>query len=110
MRRLIAGNISALDLQLLFDSIVPEALVVVIAFAIVVGVVELVVVVIVVEMVVTLPVQICISKSGNSSVILRCPGCKAVDQAIKELVFINHITAEVPPFSLMSTVMSSQGK
>ena len=38
MRRLIAGNISALDLQLLFDSIVPEALVVVIPFAIVVGV------------------------------------------------------------------------
>ena len=64
MRRFIARNISALDLQLLFDSIVPEALVVVIPFAIVVGVVDLVVVVIVVEMVVTLPVQICISKSG----------------------------------------------
>ena len=64
MRRFIARNISALDLQLLFDSIVPEALVVVIAFAIVDGVVELVVVVIVVEMLVTLPVQICISKSG----------------------------------------------
>ena len=64
MRRVIARNISPLDLQLLFDSIVPEVLVVVIAFAFVVGVVELVVVVIGVEVVVTLPVQICALKFG----------------------------------------------
>ena len=64
MRRLIARNISALDLQLLFDSIVPEVLVVVIAFAFVDGVAELVVVVIGDEMVATLPVQICALKFG----------------------------------------------